>query len=325
MQSKQPSAERVSGADPVLSCRGLRKTYGDRVAVDGVGFTIGPGECYGLLGPNGAGKTTTISMICGVLDRDGGEVEVGGRPLTTAAIEVRGDIGFVPQEIALYPDLSAEENLRLFGRLYGLSGTLLQQRVAAALDLVGLADRARDKVDEYSGGMKRRANLAAGLLHQPRLLVLDEPTVGVDPQSRHALLETVARLREEGRAVLYTTHYMEEAERLCDRVGIIDMGHLVAEGTRRELVAQIGEHDRVEVSATGDLHALAAALRSRPDVAEATVVDGSLALLARDGRRLLRGVLEAAEGVGAEVFGVELVEPDLEAVFLHLTGRALRD
>jgi ABC-2 type transport system ATP-binding protein len=309
----------------VLRCVGLRKRFGDRVAVDGVGFEIAAGECYGLLGPNGAGKTTTISMICGLLDRDAGEVEVAGQPVTTSATEVRAEIGFVPQEIALYPDLTAAENLRLFGRLYGLSKQELGPRIGEVLELVGLADRAGDRVETYSGGMKRRANLAAGLLHHPKLLVLDEPTVGVDPQSRNALLETVAALTKEGRAVLYTTHYMEEAERLCDRVGIIDEGRIVAEGTRRQLVEQIGERDRVQVTASGDVAALAAACRRLPGVQEATVVDGSVVLFASGGRHLLRGVIEAADQAGADVASVELVEPDLEAVFLHLTGKALRD
>ena len=310
---------------PVLRCDGLRKRFGDRAAVDGVGFTIDAGECYGLLGPNGAGKTTTISMICGLLDRDDGEVEVMGRPVTTKATEVRAEIGFVPQEIALYPDLSAEENLRLFGRLYGIGKSDLPTRIGAVLELVGLADRAGDRIETYSGGMKRRANLAAGLLHEPRLLVLDEPTVGVDPQSRNSLLETVAALRQQGRAVLYTTHYMEEAERLCDRVGIIDEGRIVAEGTRRQLVEHIGGQDRLQVTAIGDLSALAEHCRAIPDVTDVTVTDGVVHLLAPGGRRLLKGVIDAAERVGADVSSVELVEPDLESVFLHLTGKALRD
>jgi ABC-2 type transport system ATP-binding protein len=312
-------------AEPVLVCRGLRKSFGDRTAVGGVGFHIDAGECYGLLGPNGAGKTTTISMICGLLDRDGGDVEVMGHAVTTDATAVRAAIGFVPQEIALYPDLSAAENLWLFGRLYGLPKPALRERIAEVLELVGLADRAKDRIEAYSGGMKRRANLAAGLLHEPTLLVLDEPTVGVDPQSRNALLETVAGLAEQGRAVLYTTHYMEEAERLCHRVGIIDEGRLVAEGTRRELVGQIGGKDRVVVAATGPLEHLAAACRALAGVDEATVVDGGVHLIAVDGRRLLKGVIEAADRTGADVASVELVEPDLETVFLHLTGKALRD
>jgi ABC-2 type transport system ATP-binding protein len=317
----------MAGAvEPVLVCRDLRRRYGQRLAVDGVGFRVDPGETYGLLGPNGAGKTTTISMICGLLRRDGGEVTVAGASLDRDPGAVKAAIGYVPQDIALYPDLSGGENLRFWGRMQGLSGRELAARVDAVLEVVGLADRARDKVADYSGGMQRRLNIGAGLLHRPRLLVLDEPTVGVDPQSRNAILENVEALRGEGAAVLYTTHYMEEAERLCDRVGIIDQGRLIAEGTRRELVAQIGERDRIELAASGDLVGLAAGCRRTLDsVDEATVVAGGLHLVARDGRRLLPKLLELAEAAGVEVTSVEVVEPDLEAVFLHLTGKALRD
>jgi len=316
----------AGAAEPVLVCRDLRRRYGQRLAVDGVGFRVDPGETYGLLGPNGAGKTTTISMICGLLRRDGGEVTVAGASLDRDPGAVKAAIGYVPQDIALYPDLSGGENLRFWGRMQGLSGRELAARVDAVLEVVGLADRARDKVADYSGGMQRRLNIGAGLLHRPRLLVLDEPTVGVDPQSRNAILENVEALRGEGAAVLYTTHYMEEAERLCDRVGIIDQGRLIAEGTRRELVAQIGERDRIELAASGDLIGLAAGCRRTLDgVDEAIVVAGGLHLVARDGRRLLPKLLELAEAAGVEVTSVEVVEPDLEAVFLHLTGKALRD
>jgi ABC-2 type transport system ATP-binding protein len=310
---------------PVLACRDLRRRFGQRLAVDGVGFQVDPGETYGLLGPNGAGKTTTISMICGLLRRDGGEVTVAGASLDRDPAAVKAAIGYVPQDIALYPDLSGGENLRFWGRMQGLSGRELAARVDAVLEVVGLADRARDKVADYSGGMQRRLNIAAGLLHRPKLLVLDEPTVGVDPQSRIAILENVEALRGEGAAVLYTTHYMEEAERLCDRVGIIDQGRLIAEGTRRELVAQVGERDRIELTAAGDLVGLAAGGKRVLGVDEATVVAGGLHLVARDGRRLLPKLLEMAETAGVEVTSVEVVEPDLEAVFLHLTGKALRD
>jgi len=316
----------AGAAEPVLVCRDLRRRYGQRLAVDGVGFRVDPGETYGLLGPNGAGKTTTISMVCGLLRRDGGEVTVAGASLDRDPGAVKAAIGYVPQDIALYPDLSGAENLRFWGRMQGLSGHELAARVDAVLEVVGLADRARDKVADYSGGMQRRLNIGAGLLHRPRLLVLDEPTVGVDPQSRNAILENVEALRGEGAAVLYTTHYMEEAERLCDRVGIIDQGRLIAEGTRRELVAQIGERDRIELAASGDLIGLAAGCRRTLDgVDEAIVVAGGLHLVARDGRRLLPKLLELAEAAGVEVTSVEVVEPDLEAVFLHLTGKALRD
>jgi ABC-2 type transport system ATP-binding protein len=320
-----PHGETAGEAEPVLVCGDLRRRYGQRLAVDGVGFRVDPGETYGLLGPNGAGKTTTISMICGLLRRDAGEVTVAGASLDHDPAAVKAAIGYVPQDIALYPDLSGGENLRFWGRMQGLAGRDLAARVDAVLQVVGLTDRARDKVADYSGGMQRRLNIGAGLLHRPRLLVLDEPTVGVDPQSRNAILENVETLRGEGTAVLYTTHYMEEAERLCDRVGIIDQGRLIAEGTRRELVARIGERDRIELAASGDLARLAEAAARLDGVDEASVVAGGVHLVGRDGRRLLPRLLEAAEGTGAEVTSAEVVEPDLEAVFLHLTGKALRD
>lgn len=309
----------------VLTCHGLRKTFDDLVAVDDVGFTIAPAETYGLLGPNGAGKTTSISMICGLLERDGGEVAVDGHAVTTTSVDAKRGIGYVPQELAIYPDLTARENLRFFGRLYGLSGATLKRRVDAVLDVIGLGDRANDRSEEFSGGMKRRLNIGIGLLHEPRLLVLDEPTVGVDPQSRNAILESVEQLSTEGMAVLYTTHYMEEAERLCDRVGIIDEGRLQAEGTRRELVALVGQEDRIRLWATGSLEAAAAAARDVSGVHSASAADGSLELLVSEARAQLPAVLSAVAGTGIAVTAVEVVEPDLESVFLHLTGKALRD
>ena len=311
--------------EPVLWCKDLRRRFKERLAVDGVGFEVAPGETYGLLGPNGAGKTTTLSMICGLLRRDGGEVIVAGASLDRDPGQVKAAIGYVPQDVALYPDLSGLENLRFWGRMYGLAGRDLAERVEATLGVVGLTERAGDKVADYSGGMQRRLNIAAGMLHRPRLLVLDEPTAGVDPQSRNAILGNVEALGGQGIGVLYTTHYMEEAERLCDRVGIIDQGRLIAEGTRRELVARVGERGRIELTATGDLAGLAAAAVRVDGVDEASVVDGGVHLVAREAGPLLPRLLEAAEHAGAEVTSVELGEPDLEAVFLHLTGKALRD
>jgi ABC-2 type transport system ATP-binding protein len=309
----------------ILQARNLRKTFGDRVAVDGVGFHIASGETYGLLGPNGAGKTTTISIVCGLLDRDEGEVIVDGRPVDPRTTEARDAIGYVPQELALYPDLTGRENLEFFGRMYGLAGTELDRRVDDVLAIVDLADRAGDRTSEYSGGMKRRLNIGLGLLNRPKLLVLDEPTVGVDPQSRNAILSSVERFGGEGLAVLYTTHYMEEAERLCDRVGIIDEGRLRAEGTRRELVALVGERDRVRLTATGDLAAAAAAARALDVVIEASRGDAGIDLVVTGAGGALPQILTTVAGAGAEVFGVEIAEPNLEAVFLHLTGKALRD
>ncbi len=310
---------------PVLACSGLGKRFGARQAVDDVGFTIAPGETYGLLGPNGAGKTTTISMVCGILARDAGEVRIQGRELTPGSTAVKGAIGYVPQDLAIYPDLSARENLAFFGRLYGMGGSELRQRVDEVLAVIDLADRARERTSNFSGGMKRRLNIGIGLLHQPSLLVLDEPTVGVDPQSRNAILESVEALSAQGMGILYTTHYMEEAERLCDRVGIIDEGKIIAEGTRRELVALVGELDRVKLAAVGDLAVAVRELQQLAGVQSATAHEGGIDILVSEARNQLPALLAAATRDGVTVKSVEVIEPDLEAVFLHLTGKALRD
>ena len=313
------------GGEAVLRCAGLVRRFGERIAVDGVSFTIGAGETYGLLGPNGAGKTTTISMIAGILAADAGTVELAGVPITTTPTAQKRRLGLVPQSIALFEDLTARENLRFFGSLQGMRGAHLATRIVQTLELVGLADRADDRIDTYSGGMQRRANIAVGLLHEPDLLILDEPTVGVDPQSRNQILESIEQLSAAGLSVLYTTHYMGEAERLCDRVGVIDDGRIVAEGTRRELIAQIGEHDRIVLRADGDLVAVASALARVDGVAGASAVDRSVEVLADDAARVLAQVVATAATTGASVTGVEVHEPDLESVFLHLTGKALRD
>jgi ABC-2 type transport system ATP-binding protein len=277
------------------------------------------------LGPNGAGKTTTISMICGILAADGGDVQVAGSRVDTGTVAAKGAIGYVPQDLAIYPDLSARENLTFFGRLYGLNGLQLRNRISEVLGVIDLADRADERTERFSGGMKRRLNIGIGLLHEPRLLVLDEPTVGVDPQSRNAILASVEALSAAGMGILYTTHYMEEAERLCDRVGIIDEGRIIAEGTRRELVALVGGSDKVKLSATGDLAAAAAAARRIAGVREATPHDGGIDLNVVEARRLLPSIFAAMTQDGVTIRSVEVVEPDLEAVFLHLTGKALRD
>ncbi|GAA0250779.1 linearmycin resistance ATP-binding protein LnrL [Saccharothrix mutabilis subsp. mutabilis] len=310
------------GSRTVLECRGLRKSFGDVRAVDDVSFEITAGETYGLLGPNGAGKTTTISMVVGILAPDAGAVLVDGAPPSTAAAKRR--IGYVPQELALYPDLTGRENLRFFARLYGLSGRAAAKRVDHVLDVVGLADRAGDLAREYSGGMKRRLNAGIGLLHEPLLLVLDEPTAGVDPQSRNAIMDNVRELAATGMAILYTTHYMEEAERLCDRVGVIDAGRLVAEGTRRDLVARVGERSRISLVVQGDPEAARRLAEGLPEVRSAATHDDRLDLVVDDPRACLPAVLASVGRDGVVVRSVEVAEPDLEAVFLHLTGKALR-
>src|SRR5580698_7323023 len=305
----------------MLRCEGLRKSYGDRQAVKGVSFTIAEHECYGLLGPNGAGKTTTISMLCGLAIPDEGEVTVDG--FQGGTLEAKAAVGYVPQDLALYPDLSAVENLTFFGQLYGLGGKELHTRIGETLELVGLADRGKDRIGTYSGGMKRRANMAAGLLHEPKLLVLDEPTVGVDPQSRNSILETVAAL---GIAVLYTTHYMEEASKLCDRIGIIDDGHLIAQGTAEGLIAEHGGRDKVHLScAPESLDELAAACRELESVYDVGEIEGHLELTTDHGPAVLPAVVTMAGRHRVELTGVEVRSPNLEDVFLSLTGKELRD
>ena len=311
--------------EAVLTAEGLEKSFDDLKAVDGVSFSIVEGETFGLLGPNGAGKTTSISMITGLLEPDAGRIEVAGNEITTTTVAGKEDIGLVPQDLAIYPDLTGVENLHFFGRLYGMPAEDLKARVDEVLEVVGLSDRRDDQTNEYSGGMKRRLNIGIGLLHKPRLLILDEPTVGVDPQSRNAILESVEHLSEEGMAVLYTTHYMEEAERLCDRVAIIDEGSIKAEGTRRELVSLVGEHDRVSITGSGDVAAASDAVRQLEAVVEASAADSHLEVLAADASASLPELLETVTVAGMAISGVDVVEPNLEAVFLHLTGKALRD
>jgi ABC-2 type transport system ATP-binding protein len=310
---------------PVLEATGLWKRFGDLEAVRGVSFHIDPGETYGLLGPNGAGKTTSISIVSGLLTRDAGTVLVNGEAMTTTTLDPKADVGLVPQDLAVYPDLTGRENLRFFGRLYGMRRPDLETRIESVLEVIGLTERADDRAREFSGGMKRRLNIGIGLLHKPKLLILDEPTVGVDPQSRNAILESVEQLSGEGMAVLYTTHYMEEAERLCDRVGIIDQGEIKAEGTRRELVQMVGQLDRIRISTSGHNDDSVSYMRRMAGVSDVSVGDGTIEVLVADAGRILADALAALTGSGVTVSSVAIDEPDLEAVFLHLTGKALRD
>lgn len=311
--------------EDVLAVKGLVKSYGERTVVDGVTFHIRVGETYGLLGPNGAGKTTIISMVAGLIPADAGSVTVVGEPMTPTSTHPKGHIGLVPQELAIYPDLSARENLRFFGRLQGLRRKELGTRTNEVLELIGLADRAGEQTKKFSGGMKRRLNIGIGLLHRPTLLILDEPTVGVDPQSRNSILESVERLSAEGMAVLYTTHYMEEAERLCDRIAILDEGRVQAEGTRDQLVRLTGGVDRISLRGSGNTGAAAAELKSLPGVQHVDGGGTGLVLTVRDGPSLLPAIVSGAGNAGMTLTQVEITRPDLESVFLHLTGKALRD
>jgi ABC-2 type transport system ATP-binding protein len=315
-----------------MSLRGLGKDYGSRVAVASLDLELSGGQILGLLGPNGAGKTTTISMACGVVTPSRGQVLVDGAELRRRPREVKAKLGLVPQELAIYEELDAIQNLEYFGALHGLRGGELKARIAWALELSGLADRARDLARKYSGGMKRRLNLAAGLLHKPRVLILDEPTVGVDPQSRHHIFETVKALAKDGTAILYTSHYMEEVEALCDRIAIMDGGKIVAVGSLAELLAAHAEGG-LELELRGDAAAIEAAV----------VAAGALGTVTRHGDRhsdrhsdrqailrceapaQLTPLLAAIEAAGAQIARIVTYESSLETVFLRLTGKELRD
>jgi ABC-2 type transport system ATP-binding protein len=310
-------------AVPVLEVHELRKNYGRAAALDGVSFTLEDGEMFGLLGPNGAGKTTLLSIVSCLMEPSGGEVRLYGRPLRLSDRKVRRHIGIVPQELAIYGELTARENLTFFGALYGLSSAVLHSRVADVLKAIGLADRANERADTFSGGMKRRLNLGAALVHEPSLLLLDEPTTGVDPQSRNHIFEEVRRLNDGGVTVVYTSHYMEEVQSLCPRVGIIDHGRLIASGLVSELLQTLPGLIRIRVPrATVELRRRIACL---PET-KTTERDGDVfELECRDARATLMPLLGLLNETRTELLSLETEEPNLERVFLHLTGRALRD
>jgi ABC-2 type transport system ATP-binding protein len=311
----------------ILEVHNLVKKYGDFAAVKGISFDIQEGEIFSLLGPNGAGKTTTISVLSTLYAPTEGDAVVGGHSVSKEPMAVRQLIGVVPQDLAIYDELTARENLSFWGQMYGLSGKALKLRMDEVLDQIGLRDKANQRIRTYSGGMKRRVNIGVGLLHRPRLLFMDEPTVGIDPQSRRAILDSVKDLNKQGMTVLYTTHYMEEAQELSDRVGIIDHGDLIALGTQAELTHQVGENDTLvlHVGEGDDVGALAAAVRALPNVLRAEVTDHAVTIIAPEAEEILAPAVTQANEIGVKIHSVAIQEPNLEAVFLHLTGRALRD
>ncbi len=311
----------------ILEAQNLVKNYDNFTAVKGISFDIKEGEIFSLLGPNGAGKTTTISMLSTLYTPTSGDATIGGHSITKEPMAVKGVIGVVPQEIALYEDLTAKENLVFWGQMYGLSGKSLNSRVDEVLEQIGLTDKAKNRVKTYSGGMKRRVNIGVGLLHKPRLLFMDEPTVGIDPQSRRAILDTVKDLNKQGMTVFYTTHYMEEAAELSDRVGIIDHGELIALGTQDELTKQVGETETLilHIGENEDPDALAKAVSAVEGVQKADVTGNEVSVITADAKDILAAVVTKANERGIKIRSMDIREPNLEAVFLHLTGRALRD
>ena len=311
----------------ILEVQQLVKKYGEKTAVNGISFEILESEIFSLLGPNGAGKTTTISVLSTLLSPTSGDAVIGGHSVTKEPMAVRKLIGVVPQDIALYEELTARENLSFWGQMYNLSGKELNTRIDQVLEQVGLSSHAKERIRTFSGGMKRRVNIGVGLLHKPRLLFMDEPTVGIDPQSRRAILDSVKELNRNGMTVLYTTHYMEEAQELSHRVGIIDHGDLIALGTQAELTSQVGEYEslQLELGEMDDAVGLAETLRKVEGVAQANVVDHNVILVTTSTEKVLAPAVSCATERNIKIHSVTIQEPNLEAVFLHLTGRALRD
>jgi len=309
----------------MIEVDGLRKEYGSLTAVDGVSFIAEGSAIFGLLGPNGAGKSTTIGCISGLLQPTAGRVRVMGHDVTTEGRQARACLGVVPQELALYEDLSAAENLLYWGSAYGMKGGELRRRIDEVLELAGLLDRAKEPVKRFSGGMKRRLNFACGIVHRPQVLLLDEPTVGVDPQSRVRLLDLVREQAAAGTCVLYTTHYMEEAETLCDRLAVIDHGKVIALGSLAELRAMIGERDVLRLAGTFQPEAVIEALRPLESLEVVQADEDALLLTLEQASRRLPEIFSALTGAGAEVRETTMTQPSLESLFIKITGRELRE
>lgn len=309
-----------------IQVQNLEKCFGEFAAVKGVSFEVQQGEIFSLLGPNGAGKSTTISMLSCLLAPSGGDACVMGHSIRKEAQAVKANIGIVPQDIALYGDLSARENLNFWGRMYGLRGAVLAKRVDEILETIGLTDRQKDPVEKFSGGMKRRVNIGAALMHKPAVIIMDEPTVGIDPQSRRHILDNIKELNvQQGMTVLYTTHYMEEAQELSDHIAIMDQGKVIACGTQTELVKIVGEMDRINITINAESAKIIPIWQRTVGVQNVFAEDGHLTVLAQDSNLILPHLFESATQASVRITSVDIQEPNLEAVFLHLTGKALRD
>jgi ABC-2 type transport system ATP-binding protein len=306
-----------------IETRGLVKKYNQVTALDGVDFKLPSNRIYGLLGPNGAGKTTFISCVLGLLDFDGGEILIDNKLLNPSSREFKSRIGIVPQELAIYDDLSGIANIKFFGAIHGLRGPDLDKRAKELLKLTGLSDRAKDKVRTYSGGMKRRLNLACGIIHKPEIVMMDEPTVGIDPQSRNLIYELVESLANDGMTILYTTHYMDEAERLCNRIAIIDQGKIIADGTLKELIEMMGEKDTISLEVKGEIPV--DKLENLLDKSLFDMKDGILRVQTVHGANKLPEIMNLLHDSKCEIASATIKAPNLEAVFLHLTGKELRD
>lgn len=308
-----------------IEVKQLKKSFGELQAVQGVEFNAAQGEVFSLLGPNGAGKSTTISMLSGLLAPSDGDASIMGHSIRSQPESAKASLGVVPQDIALYADLSARENLTFWGKMYGLRGPALKTRVDEVLEIIGLAERQKDRVGTFSGGMKRRVNIGAALLHKPDVVIMDEPTVGIDPQSRRHILDNVKDLNRQGMTVLYTTHYMEEAAELSRHIAIMDQGKIIAIGTHDELIKLVGEETRIDLTLNAEAEKVLPAWKNVTGVSRIDSTDGKISALVDDSNRVLPHLFEAAAKAGIRITSVDIQEPNLETVFLHLTGRALRD
>ncbi|BES64124.1 ABC transporter ATP-binding protein [Gottschalkiaceae bacterium SANA] len=309
----------------LVEIQGVEKHFGEIHAVDGIDMHVKKGEILGLLGPNGAGKSTTISMIATLLEPTEGTILFMGESIQADPKQIQNVLGFVPQEIALYPTLTGKENLQFWGRVYGLRGSKLKERISEISQVIGLDERLKDRVDTYSGGMKRRLNIGVALLHKPAFIIMDEPTVGIDPQSRSFILDTVRELRDQGSTILYTTHYMEEVESLCDRIYIMDHGKIIAEGTKESLTEMIDASEVIRLSVEKIDPLLITTLQELKFVEKAVVEENSIYLTVKENGNHYQSIMNALLGSGTQLKGMDIQKPSLETVFLHLTGRGLRD
>lgn len=310
----------------VVDIKKLKKSYGDHLAVDRISLQVEKGQIYGMLGPNGAGKSTTINMICGLLKPSGGEIYILGDRIHRGAMKVKNEIGLVPQDIAIYEDLSAYENVKFFGSLYGLKGANLKKKALEALDFVGLRERCKEKPSKYSGGMKRRLNIACAIVHQPKLIIMDEPTVGIDPQSRNHILASIKKLNEMGCTVIYTSHYMEEVQAICSHIAIIDKGHIIAEGSLSDIIEKNSDTNIITIYAINTITESAVkSLKMIHGVSSVQVDNSRLIVYNQPGSDNLDQIILALKQHDISIKNVESKLNDLETIFLNLTGKKLRD
>ncbi|URZ18263.1 ABC transporter ATP-binding protein [Clostridium felsineum] len=309
----------------ILEIKNLKKSYKDFKAVDSLNLKIEEGEIYGLLGPNGAGKSTTINAITGLTKINGGEIKIFGKTFNGTDTKIKRNIGVVPQDIAVFSELSAYENVAFFGKLNGLRGTVLKDRIKEALDFTGLWDRKKDKPGQYSGGMQRRLNIACAVVHRPKLIIMDEPTVGIDPQSRNHILDSVRKLNEMGSTIIYTSHYMEEVETLCSKITIMDHGKEIATGTKEQLKEMIANEEKVELEVSELTKDLIEAIENIPNVKRCTRNENMLEVISEKNSENISNITAKIAEFKSKIISINVEKPSLEGVFLTLTGRKLRD